>query len=561
MKIEELVFIRDKEDLVKSLTIIRNKNKTIFICLTFEAFLESKLNKLNYIHPYKLNGMSKVNFLNEGKKQALFFIKKNTKKITKDDLNYLTSRFIIFFSQIIFDKNLIFILIKLYNPKSVILFNEKIESVINKGWYINRSFYYYQTIIQEFFPQILLKLYDSKNYKYNRLTTKILNIIKIGTIISNLKNSLKIFLYKNLIIIEGFRNDKFLKNEFIKSIDKKKYNIVTDFKNSAYIRLLYFFLKKKRLYKIKNNQYKKKIFDLEYSNLKIEIDTMISFMSNYFSFQNFLVSKMKKKKIFFGIFQEKYETNIALKKAKIKTFQLPHGAIITPELSPMVGTYNFFPNLNQKIYHQESKMLSGKSYISGVPHLHTNLASKQKNFNRIIIFMKNMGMRRWEFDDYEKILDIINFILNYAQKNNHQIILKFHPSGGKHQYLYLKDSKYFKTKKIKLLLNYDTDKLIRENEIFICLQETSVINQIVELNKNIIFPFMHLNKNYLNNHIFHQIKKNCLIPKNLKQIGKYIDEIKKGNLLKSYDKSNFKTYFGTYSIKRINNFIYQKKFI
>ena len=114
-------------------------------------------------------------------------------------------------------------------------------------------------------------------------------------------------------------------------------------------------------------------------------------------------------------------------------------------------------------------------------------------------------------------------------------------------------------KKIKLLLNYDTDKLLRENEIFICLQETSVVNQIVSMNKNLIFPLMHLNKNYIDNYIFKKIKKNFLIPKNLSEIGKYIHQIKRGTLFCTTNKSDFKSKFGSDSIDQINNFILQKE--
>ena len=42
MKIDELVFIRDKKDLTTSLDKILNIDKVIFLCLTFEAFLEAK---------------------------------------------------------------------------------------------------------------------------------------------------------------------------------------------------------------------------------------------------------------------------------------------------------------------------------------------------------------------------------------------------------------------------------------------------------------------------------------------------------------------------------------
>ena len=63
--------------------------------------------------------------------------------------------------------------------------------------------------------------------------------------------------------------------------------------------------------------------------------------------------------------------------------------------------------------------------------------------------MKNMGMRRWEYDDYDKVLEIINFIIKFSKKK--LVIIKFHPSGGKYQF------KYFQHANIlimKMLLYY-----------------------------------------------------------------------------------------------------------
>ena len=416
MKINELVFIRDKQDLMISLSKVRNKKNTMFVCLTFEAFLETKMNLLNYTFPFKIKKIHNYDFLNLGKKQARLFISNNLKNYSKDDMNYLISRFIIFFSQIIFDKTLIISLIKLYNPEKVLIFEEKIHSIIIKGWNINRGFFYYQSIIKIFFPKIKIDFYKIKNQKYKNFVLKIYNILNTNNVVKNLINSLNIIINKNLIILEGLRGDKLLKKKITKNFKQRNYTIITEFKNSIFIRLLYYFYKKKKLYNIRNNQNKKKIFGLGYLNLKIEIDSMTTFMSNYFKYQKFLINKFKKKKILFGLFQEKSDINIALKKSNIKTFQLPHGAIVTPELSPMVASYNFISNLNQKIYYQRSKMLTGKSYVSGVPHINSNINNVRKSFKKIIIFMKNMGMRRWEFDDYDKILEIISFISKYAKK-------------------------------------------------------------------------------------------------------------------------------------------------
>ena len=158
---------------------------------------------------------------------------------------------------------------------------------------------------------------------------------------------------------------------------------------------------------------------LNYLDLNIEIDSMIKFLINYFNFQEFLKIFLQKKKFKFGIFQQKYESIIAFRKAGIRTYQLPHGAIITPELSPMIGKYNFFPNLLQKNYHKKSLKFKGNFFLGGVLILIkvSNLNLKKQNKN-IVIFMKNMGMRRWEYDDYDKVLEIINFIIKFSKKEN-----------------------------------------------------------------------------------------------------------------------------------------------
>jgi len=259
MEIEELVFIRDKKDLINSTKKIKIKEKSIFVCLTFEAFAEAKSNKLNYTYPYQLRNMHKTNFLHLGKKQAQNFIKNNFKNFIKEDISYISSRFIIFFSQIIFDKTLIFSLVKLYKPNKIIIFDEKIKSIIEKGWNINKSFYYYKIIINNFFPKINLTFYEDEDDKFNKSIAKIFRLIQFDYIFLNLKNSLQIFLFKNLILIDGFREKNILKKKFINSFKSKNYTIITEYKNSIFLRLKYFFFQEKKIYIIKKKKkFKKK---------------------------------------------------------------------------------------------------------------------------------------------------------------------------------------------------------------------------------------------------------------------------------------------------------------
>ena len=106
MKIEALVFIRDKEDLKTSLNEIENVQKVIFVCLTFEAFLEAKKKNLKYTYAYKLKNINKINYIKVGRKSAKKFLKNLNIDIIDEDNHYLTSRFVIFFSQLCFDKSL-----------------------------------------------------------------------------------------------------------------------------------------------------------------------------------------------------------------------------------------------------------------------------------------------------------------------------------------------------------------------------------------------------------------------------------------------------------------------
>lgn len=377
MKIDELVFIRDKKDLTTSLDKIQNIDKVIFLCLTFEAFLEAKKKNLKYTYPYKLKDINKINYIEVGRKNAKKFIKNLKLNISEEDIYYLTSRFVIFFSQLSFDKNLIFNSIKYYKPRKIYLFREKKKSIIEDGWSQNRSYYYYNTIFRYFFPKLKVEhygLYESKLGKFNNLKK-----INLNFVFSNFINLLKILFNKNIILIEGFKNNTALKNKFIKNFKNKNYTIIDNFKNLLIVRLKYFFIKKEKLnHNFKKRHKKIKIYGLDYTSLRMEIDTMFKFVFNYLSFQKYMISVLKKKNYIFGIFQEKYETIIALKKAKIKTFQLPHGATITPELSPMIANYNFFPNLIQKKYHKESHMIKGKIFFTGVPHINFVKPEKKK---------------------------------------------------------------------------------------------------------------------------------------------------------------------------------------
>ncbi len=557
MKIEALVFIRDKEDLKTSLNEIENVHKVIFVCLTFEAFLEAKKKNLKYTYAYKLKNINKINYIKVGRKSAKKFLKNLNIDIIDEDNHYLTSRFVIFFSQLCFDKSLIFNSIKHYKPSKIYLFREIKDSVIEKGWSQNRSYYYYNTIIKYFFPKLKLKYYGLFDYKLGKFSNNKLKKINFNFILINLKNFFKIFYYKNIILIEGFKNNKNLKKKFIKNFKNKKYTIIDDFKNSLIIRLKYFFFKTEKPNKYFKTSYKKlKIYGLDYKNLKIEVDAMLKFISNYLSFQKFLISVFKKKNYIFGIFQEKYETIIALKKAKIKTYQLPHGATITPELSPMIANYNFFPNLIQKKYHEESYMIKGKSFLTGVPHINLIKSENKKNFKNIIIFMKNMGMRRWEYDDYQKILDIVNSVINYSKKNKHNVIIKFHPSGGKYTYSCIKNYKLFLNNNLTITIDTDTDELLKNNNIFICLQESSIINQIITMKKNVIFPLMHLNRNYKKNYLFENIKRNLIIPEKIGDIASKIDLVKKKNIKNLKKNKKLITDFGEKSMDNINRLIY-----
>lgn len=557
MKIDVLVFIRDKDDLTISLNKIGSVKQVIFVCLTFEAFLEAKKKNLKYTYPYRVKNIDKINYIKVGRKNAKKFIKNLNINISNEDNYYLTSRFVIFFSQLCFDKSLIFSSIKYYKPSKIYLFRERKESIIEKGWSQNRSYYYYNTIVNNFFPKIKLEYYGLLNSKLSRFNNNKIKKINFNFIFTNFINLLKIFFSQNIILIEGFKNNKTLKKKFIKNFKNKKYTIVDDFKNSLIIRLKYFFVKKEKSNNNFKSSYKKlKIYGLNYTSIKIEIDTMFKFISNYLAFQKFMISVFKKKNYIFGIFQEKYETIIALKKAKIKTFQLPHGATITPELSPMIANYNFFPNLIQKKYHEESYMTEGKIFLAGVPHINFNVSENKKNFKNIIIFMKNMGMRRWEYDDYQKVLNIVDFVINYSKKNKHNVIIKFHPSGGKYTYSCIRNYKLFQNSNLTLTIDGDTDELLKNNNIFICLQESSIINQIISLKKNVIFPLMHLNQNYKQNCLFENIKKNLIIPKKIDDIATKIDLVKKTNIKTLKKNKKLITDFGEKSIDNISRFIY-----
>ena len=134
--------------------------------------------------------------------------------------------------------------------------------------------------------------------------------------------------------------------------------------------------------------------------------------------------------------------------------------------------------------------------------------------------------------------------------------MKFHPSGGKYTYSCIKNYKLFLNSNLNIDIVSDTDELLKNNNIFICLQESSIINQIISMKKNVIFPLMHLNQKYKKNCLFDDIKKNLIIPKKIEDIATKIDSVKKTNIKIPKKNKKLITDFGEKSIDNISRLIY-----
>ena len=222
---------------------------------------------------------------------------------------------------------------------------------------------------------------------------------------------------------------------------------------------------------------------------------------------------------------------IAANNLNIVSFQLPHGGIVTPQLAPMIASYNITASADQSNYYETSGMVTNKCTEIGVSHLSLSLTDKKLNhkvnFDKkcIVILAKNMGMRRWEFDDYSSYIDICAEVIKVAKNNSCNVIIKLHPSGGRHMYDTYCRLETLLQDHVSILLDDCYSEILNSASVVVAMQESSALYQAVCAKLPVVFPIFHYSAPYLDNSMMQMLRKSLCSPENIGDLSTFISNI------------------------------------
>jgi hypothetical protein len=510
----------------------------IYLCLTLEAYHFAKKTNNKVLYPYKFNKLHDVNYYNTAKKLSLehldFFYK--DLQFEKSEKIYLISRIITFFAMTIFDINLSKEIISKYKHNNILCFKEDKINIINGRRDPNTGFYYFIEIFKVFCKNNGNKLdfYIDRipDKGYLREKINILNFFKKSKfyfpyLVDNFILFFKNY-KKNLVFISGIRGaDKDLINNLSSGNVEVSSNTGTIFfKILSKVLLLLNNNRWKKPFNNKNqkinSQYLNDFSSFIYKNKSIfnfEFNNISKFIKLYCLERDIYSYFFKKKKPVAVISQDNYVQLIAANLLNIKTFHISHGIVVTPEIAPMLGTYNYMSNKIQCEYHFSNDMVLNNQVKIPPAHLSTEGAPKIKILkskdHMIILLAKNMGMRRWEFDDYKEHFLLCESVVNATKKFGCKLLIKIHPSGGRHMIDIYKSLSIFKSPRVSIDISDNYIDILSNSSVVVAMQESSAIFQAICKKRLVIFPTSHYSKPYKDNVMINYISSNTISPKNV----------------------------------------------
>lgn len=540
--------------------------QVVFFCLTLESFHFAKKTNKKVLYPFQFSQLHKKQYYEDAQKISISYIDNFYKSLSlnQDEKNFVMSRIITFFAMTLFDFYLVKEIIKKYKNYEIFCFHESKKSIVKGKWNPNSGFYYFIEILKYFCSKNKVKF---KTYKNEIDESRNLNksIGKKFAFINFKLNAIEIFkdlMYflksssKDEIHVNGLRIEE---KELFKNLNLKEIDVI-NFTGSKIFkiisRVICFFVYINKGFDNKNQKVDLKVSHtiekFMYENRKIFSGEFLDIKKFIFSYllEKKLYSYFLKKKPPLGVVSQNNSTLIlAANLLKIKTFHISHGIIVTPELSPMLGQYNFLSCKAQVNYHLSRGLVHNN--IVEIPPLHLSTESdikmkpiKNKQYDMIIL-AKNMGMRRWEFDNYEEYFFICKKIVQITKKYNSQLLIKIHPSGGKHMLNIYKSLKYFNEPHVNLSYENDYLSQLKKSSIVVAFQETSAIFQAICKEKLVLFPTSHFSEPYKNNFMMNYLSSNLTSFKNGNELKDTLECI--FNSSKNYDSllekqnSTFKT--------------------
>jgi hypothetical protein len=537
------------------IAIVRNKNnveyfhdKSItYLCLTLDSYHFAKKTGNNVLYAYKFNQIHDTDYYKVARILSYEYLNYFYKelKLKDDEKAYLVSRIINFFATTVFDYSLAKSIVNNYKKDYIYCFSEKNVSLVKGGSSPNNGFYYFVEILKTISNDTVIDLHC-----YNENVTNKDRVNKINSLLIKAKK-FKYYLMSSVGDLSFFlnnRNESFLHSggirgsdaELVKNLNLKGFKVVSNTGNTiiktASKILSFIYYKNNTAVIHKLNKIESGILaecrellyknDNIFSNAFIELEKLV----RSYCLEKSMYVYFYKRNLPLAVISQNNSTQIlAANSLNINTFHISHGIVVTPELSPMFGRYNYLSSKVQSDYHSSVNMVFNN--IVKIPPAHISTKSEEvKNISksedhRVILLAKNMGMRRWEFDDYNEYFLLCESVVNATKDFECNLLVKIHPSGGRHMLNIYKSLDIFKYPHVSISISEDYMDELKESSIVVSMQDSSAIFQAVCKERLVIFPTSHYSKPYKSNLMIDYISSNTISPKNIHELDESLRSI------------------------------------
>lgn len=562
-----LIFVRDRFD-IESYGL--NKQDCYF-CLTFDAYVYAGEKGVKRVYAFEKYDLHRLDYYGNGVYLSNEFINALhcDVSIGQDERLYLVSRLVTFFSMLLFDVELCKTVVAgVQDISSIWCFKEEPVSIVDGKWTPYTGYCYFSVALSDFS--------SAKNinfYQYNKSVSSKADVARGFRLYNKFQSWLdnnprydlgwsynKLIDRKKKICFVGVRG-KDARGQFTSDLTKYGYRVVFLRTTGLYIQaikyLSRFIAHRSRVVKKKavnalldvrsvvHRDHRMTDDDRNLINIDSalelilrkpdcflsEIVDLVLLFSNFQAEKKWNIQRLRRNDPIAVVGQESMPVVIAANNLNVVTFQLPHGGIVTPQLAPMIASYNITSSADQSNYYETSGMVTNKCTEIGVSHLSLSLSDKKLNdkvnFDKkcMVILAKNMGMRRWEFDDYSSYIDIFAEVIKVAKSNSCNVIIKLHPSGGRHMYDTYSRLETLEQEHVSISMDDCFSEILNSASVVVAMQESSALYQAVCAQLPVVFPVFHYSAPYLDNSMMQILRKSLCSPENIEDLSTLISNI------------------------------------
>jgi len=534
---------------------------TVYFCLSLESYVECKERQLSVVCAFDVGGLEETLFVQEGMSLAKEFMNKvaNVVGLSSNEITIFSSQFVRPLTMMLFDQALAKGAIESYKPLMVFFPNQEYRDIVSGDYSLHNGLFNLMLAIEQVCRDkgITFVRTGQSPVPNNRVWSVRESVMRVVNGLSPFKRVLvsaremltgrsdgRTLSGKPRLLLRGLRGHSRIVDDLKTRLSDNGFSVITDHCGNQNRNRVRDRLSAER--QIKRSGLKKILKELvrlqeDHAQLKNFLATSFDHSDNENCFVRFEVHSMIKYmiKIVRAALQQARELAtlrpnlvihelsafslvMACKRLRILTIALPHGGVMSAEFTPMVADVNVMPGSIQQTYHEEVGMVSGRQVICGVPHIEiqipkesiavNGLNGSQEKQRTVVMLAKNMGRRRWEYDDYQSYIEMLESMASYTALLGYNFIVRLHPSGGREALDLYKRMECKFGGMMCLSIDEPFSVVAERGDLFVATQEATVIAELLAMEKPVLFPIYHLSESYCQNPLIKELSRRLLSP-------------------------------------------------